>query len=157
MGEEQLARQRIKAEELMQAQEKTYWRNFYALDTETTGFTKNQPIQIALARFEDGVVAESYNQYIFPTCKIEKSGIDTHGLTKEELRKRGAVQWTKAESEKLVAFLSKFPDLPIVAHNEAYDHWRVLAPAFERVGNLRALPKKDRWRCTLKLAKRKLI
>ena len=41
MGEEQLVRQRKKAEEVMQVQEKTYWRYFYALDTETTGFTKN--------------------------------------------------------------------------------------------------------------------
>jgi DNA polymerase III epsilon subunit-like protein len=32
----------------------------------------------------------------------------------------------------------------------------VLKPAFERVGNEKAIPKEERWRCTLKLAKQKL-
>ena len=41
MGEEEQARQRKKPEEVMQTKEKTYWKYFYALDTETTGFTKN--------------------------------------------------------------------------------------------------------------------
>ena len=32
----------------------------------------------------------------------------------------------------------------------------MLASAFERVGNVKALPKQNRWRCTQKLAKQKL-
>ena len=45
-----------------------------------------------------------------------------HGLTSKELEKRGAVKWSKNESEKLAHFLNEHPDLPIVAHKEWYDH-----------------------------------
>ena len=66
------------------------------------------------------------------------------------------MKWSKGESEILANFLTQHPDLPIVAHNEWYDHWKVLKPAFERVGNLEGNPKAERWRCTLKFAKKKL-
>ena len=32
--------------------------NFYALDTETTGFDFNYPVQIAVIRFENGAPVE---------------------------------------------------------------------------------------------------
>ena len=54
-------------------------------------------------------------------------------------------------------FLTEHPDLPIVAHNESYDHWKVLKPAYDRVDNVKNLPKKERWRCTMKLAQQKFI
>ena len=44
-----------------------------------------------------------------------------------------------------------------MAHNESYDHWKVLKPAFDRVDNVKNLPKKERWRCTMKLAQQKFI
>ena len=78
-------------------------------------------------------------------------------MTKRDLGIRGALDWTKGECEKLVNFLNEHKDLPIVAHNESYDHWKVLKPAFEKVGKLEALPKTDRWRCTQKLAQQKLV
>lgn len=43
--------------------EKEYETNFYALDTETTGFEFNQPVQIAAVRFENGKPKQWYNRY----------------------------------------------------------------------------------------------
>ena len=51
-------------------EEKSYETNFYALDTETTGFRENEPIQIAVALFQNGVAVKSYNQYFLPKAKI---------------------------------------------------------------------------------------
>ena len=82
--------------------------------------------------------------------------IDIHGLTEEVLEELQAKKWTKGLSEMLANFLNGRKDFPIVVHNEYYDHWKVLKPAFDRVGNSKGLPKKERWRCTKKLAKQKL-
>ena len=56
---------------------------------------------------------------------------------------------------RLANFLNEREDLPIVAHNVNYDLGKVLLPAFRNVGNMKGLPKKERWRCTKELADRK--
>ena len=63
-----------------------------------------------------------------------------HGLTREKLNEKGAVEWTKGQSEQLINFLNGMPDLPIVAHNVQYDFNEVLVPAFKKVRNLDRLP-----------------
>ena len=54
MSKEEEARQRKNAKERMKTVEKQHLTNFYALDTETSGFDFNYPVQIAVIRFENG-------------------------------------------------------------------------------------------------------
>ena len=35
--------------------------NFYAIDTETTGFHHNEPLQVGVVLFEDGKPKKHYN------------------------------------------------------------------------------------------------
>ena len=41
--------------------EKSYESNFYALDTETTGLSHNEPIQIAAVLYKKGVAVKKFN------------------------------------------------------------------------------------------------
>jgi len=53
----------------------------------------------------------------------------------------------------MVNFLNRHPEFPIVAHCAEYDRDKVLNPAFQRVALASRLPKTDRWRCTVEMAK----
>ena len=106
MNIEEEQRQRKNLEERQKRLEKDYQINFYALDTETSGFDYNRPIQIAVVRFDKGVAVEQYNQYFEPGVKMTKSAIDTHGLTEKELKKKDPKKWTKGASEILANFLT---------------------------------------------------
>ena len=77
-----------------------------------------------------------------------------HGLSRKELERKGAIDWTRGASGILANFLNEHPDLPIVAHGIKHDYYKVLRPAFQRVDNLMDLPKAGRWRCTIDLADR---
>jgi DNA polymerase III epsilon subunit-like protein len=41
--------------------EKSFETNFYALDTETTGLTHNEPIQVGAVLFEKGLAVKKFN------------------------------------------------------------------------------------------------
>lgn len=107
-----------------------------------------------MVRYEDGVAVEQFNHYYKASVKIQHSAKKIHGLTPEELERHGARSWTKSASERLANYLNQHPDLPIVAHNVAYDRDKVLKSAFARVENLDGLPKAGRWRCTMELSER---
>ena len=69
------------------------------------------------------------------------------------MKEKGAKEFTKPASDRLMNLLNRHPDLPIVAHNVKYDRDDVLKPAFTKVKNLDKLPPQQRWRCTLAMAK----
>ena len=54
MDDVEAVRQRRNALERQKTLEKSYETFFYALDTETTGFSSNEPIQIAAVLFKKG-------------------------------------------------------------------------------------------------------
>lgn len=124
------------------------------MDTETTGFEFNELIQVAAVLFVNGEPVKKYNKYFLPAGEISHGARKIHGLTKEKLAAKGAVEWSKGQSEELTSFLNEMPDLPIVAHHVKYDYNDVLIPAFKKVGNLARLPKLERWRCTYGLSGR---
>ena len=45
----------------MDTLEMSYGKNFYVLDIVTSGFPKNEPIQIAAKRYENGKEVASHN------------------------------------------------------------------------------------------------
>ena len=122
--------------------EKMHMKNFYALDTETTGFDHNHPIQIAAILFVDGKPRSTYNQYLKTSKEIQPGAYGIHGLSKDKLQDLGALEWSYGCSNILANFLDVHPDFPIVAHNVQYDLDTVLRPAFERVDNTMRLPHK---------------
>ena len=93
-----------------------------------------------------------YNQYFLPVHRITASATLVNGLTSEKLKKLGAQHWTKGKSDILAAFLNELPDLPIVAQSANYDRDEVLGVAFDKVGNIKKMPRASRWRCTYKLS-----
>ena len=93
-----------------------------------------------------------YHRYFLPKGKITKSALDTHKLTLEKLKEKNAKEYTREDSQELAEFLNREPNLPIVAHNVRYDRDSVLKPAFEKVGDLKNMPRDTRWVCTIKLA-----
>ena len=114
---------------------KKYDKNFYVIDTETGGFPKNEPIQIAVLLFLNGEQAGLYNQYFLPQSKMTESAVKTHGKTRKSLKKLKAKEWTKGQSGILMNFLNTHKDLPIVGHHIEYDRDKVLKPAFEKINN----------------------
>ena len=132
---------------------KTFGRNFYALDTETTGLNKDELVQVAAVLYQRGKEVKHHNAYFMPKGKFTQDAININGITKAWLRKIGAEAFSNGASEILLHFLNEHSDLPIVAHGVRHDRDRVLKPAFEKVDNLGQLPMRSRWRCTVAMSK----
>lgn len=104
--------------------------NFVAVDLETTGleFDKDEIIEVALVRFEDGKVSDSVDYLVKPTTVKLRPFIESlTGITQKELD----------ESEDFASLAGKIRsfigDDPIVAHNAAFDA-RFLRQSFAKVG-----------------------
>lgn len=130
-----------------------YGKNFYVLDTETSGFEYNEPIQVSVLRYENGIQVDGYNQYFLPRFQMTDKAIKTHQLTRSILKERGAKKMSPGLLKILVNFLNVKKDLPIVSHNVDHDRNKVLKKAFNRMELLDLLPKDDRWECTFMMAK----
>ena len=103
--------------------------------------------------FQNGQDGKKHRERFTPRKEITKEAEETHGWSKEKLLNKGYKKFSKVASERLVNFLNEHPDLPIVAHKVKFDRDEVLKPAFKKVENDERLPKKERWRCTLAMAK----
>ncbi|MBR2898483.1 MAG: 3'-5' exoribonuclease [Fibrobacter sp.] len=103
---------------------------FIAIDLETTGleFDKDEIIEVALVRFENGKATESVDYLVRPaTVKLRPFIESLTGITQKELD----------ESEDFASLAGKIRsfigDSPIVAHNASFDA-RFLKSAFAKVG-----------------------
>ena len=103
---------------------------FIAVDLETTGleFDKDEIIEVALVRFENGKPVESVDYLVKPTSvKLRPFIENLTGITQKELD----------ESEDFASLAGKIRsfigDNPIVAHNAAFDV-RFLKQTFGKVG-----------------------
>ena len=135
-------------------QERFFSKNFYALDTETNGFSCYEPIEIAALRFEDGEQVGIHSQYFLPENEITRKSRKIHGLTRKKLRERGARKISEDDCQNLMRFLNEHQDWPIVAHYAKHDRDQVLGPVFKGLGLLEKMPDKQRWRCTLDMSER---
>ena len=78
------------------AAEKNHDKNYYVLDTESSGFKKHggndEAIQIVALLFRNGKESknESFKSYFLPKGIITESAKKTHHLTKAILGKKGA-------------------------------------------------------------------
>lgn len=102
---------------------------FVAVDLETTGleFDKDEIIEVALVRFEDGRAVESCDFFVKPALRLRPFISYLTGIAQETLEQAEEFQ---AIAGKLREFIGEFP---LVAHNANFDvHF--LKAAFEKVG-----------------------
>lgn len=127
-------------------------RNVVALDTETTGFQKDEGseelIQIGMKK-ENGA---TLYRFFLPSGLISESAVKTHGLTMEKLKKEGAAPFGSADANDILDFAG--PCARVIMHNKAFDIG-VLLKAFKAVKVHLPLKGTDRWEtlCTQELAK----
>lgn len=104
--------------------------SFVAIDLETTGldFEKDEIIEVALVRFEDGVPGESVDYLVKPVSTALRPFIENlTGIYKSDLENAESFA---AVAGKIYSFIG---DLPLVAHNANFDS-RFLRQSFEKVG-----------------------
>ena len=103
---------------------------FVAVDLETTGleFEKDEIIEVALVRFENGAPVENVDYLVRPSSAKLRPFIESlTGISNEDIA--GAEEFAGIAG-KVSAFIG---DMPLVAHNAAFDS-RFLKSAMEKVG-----------------------
>lgn len=106
------------------------YKSFVAIDLETTGldFEKDEIIEVALVRFENGVERESVDYLVKPTSVTLRPFIESlTGISNADLEN---AEPFAAVAQKIYAFIG---DLPIVAHNAMFDS-KFLKQTFAKVG-----------------------
>lgn len=104
--------------------------NFVAVDLETTGldFEKDEIIEVALVRFENGEPSESVDFLVKPVAAELRPFIESlTGISKGDLE--GAEPFA-AVASKIFNFIG---EMPIVAHNANFDS-KFLKQTFKKVG-----------------------
>lgn len=103
---------------------------FVAIDLETTGldFEKDEIIEVALVRFENGLPTENVDFLVKPVSAELRPFIETlTGIYKADLE---TAEDFASIAGKVCSFIG---DLPIVAHNAAFDS-KFLKQTFAKVG-----------------------
>ncbi|MCL2100829.1 MAG: 3'-5' exonuclease [Fibromonadales bacterium] len=92
-------------------------QNFIALDLETTGLDpdKDEIINIALVRFENGNIAASLDFIVKPQKELSSFVNYLTGISQSELND---AKTFKEIAPQILEFIN---DLPLVAHNAAFD------------------------------------
>jgi len=92
-------------------------QNFIALDLETTGLDaeKDEIINIALVRFENGAIAKSVDFLVKPQKEVPAFVYYLTGIAKNEIDE------AKPFKEIAPQILEFIGDLPLVAHNATFD------------------------------------
>ena len=104
--------------------------SFVAVDLETTGleFDKDEIIEVALVRFENGEPVENVDYLVKPTTAVLRPFIESlTGIRNEDVV--DAPDFASVAG-KICAFVG---DLPLVAHNAIFDS-RFLKQTMEKVG-----------------------
>lgn len=104
-------------------------KNFIAIDLETTGLDseKDEIIDIALVRFENGNITDSLNFLIKPQKEISSFVNYLTGISQTELNE------AKPFKEVAPQILEFIGSLPLVAHNTVFDS-RIFKLALNRNG-----------------------
>lgn len=104
--------------------------SFVAIDLETTGldFEKDEIIEVALVRFENGEPTESVDYLVKPTTATLRPFIENlTGISKADLE---TAEPFSALAAKIFNFIG---ELPVVAHNANFDS-KFLTQTFQKVG-----------------------
>lgn len=90
---------------------------FVAFDLETTGldFDHDSIIEIAMIKFIDGKLGESYTKTISPQVEVRDFILKLTGLDQKEIESSSPFSYHATEIEDFIG------DLPLVAHNSRFD------------------------------------
>ena len=103
---------------------------FVAVDLETTGleFDKDEIIEVALVRFENGAPVDSLDCLVKPTTAVLRPFIETlTGISRADLE---TAEDFAGVAGKICSFIG---DLPLVAHNANFDS-KFLKQSMKKVG-----------------------
>ena len=91
--------------------------SFVALDTETTGLSADNDriIQIALVKFEKGVVVDKFVSYVNPKRHIKNDASEINSIYDEDVKDAKTI---KELFPTILEFIGKYP---IVMHNSQFD------------------------------------
>lgn len=108
---------------------------FIALDLETTGldFENDEIIEVAMAKFKDGKIIETFDSLIKPKQELNEFVSRLTGINKEDLVDAPVFKMKKDE------MLSFIGNLPIVAHNSMFDE-HFFSGNLKRLGLTESLP-----------------
>lgn len=119
-------------------------------DTETTGFDPengDRLVELGALRMRDGLpTTETFHRYINPQRTVPDAAVKVHNLTTQFLQDKPLFE------EVADAFLNFVGDLPMVAHNAAFDEKFINA---ELAGLGRKTLPADRFVDTVPIAKRR--
>lgn len=92
-------------------------QEYVVFDTETTGFYvgKDQMIEIGAVKIKDGIILESFDEFIDPKRPLPKKIVELTSITDEMLA------GSDDEAAVTKRFLDFVGDLPMVAHNANFD------------------------------------
>ena len=103
---------------------------YYVLDTETTGFSPktDEMIEVAAIKVLNGQIADSFETFINPGCRIPKRITDLTGISDADV-------CDAPDCDTVAVQLSRFlsDSYPIVGHNIRFD-LSFIGVAFHRVG-----------------------
>lgn len=91
--------------------------SYVALDIETTGLSafKNEIIEFAAAKVENGIVADTFSTLIKPDCKIPYFITDLTGISNEDVKNAPCIV------EALPKIRDFIGDSVILGHNVSFD------------------------------------
>lgn len=120
-----------------------YKSNALIIDTETTGFAKDdEVIDFAAVYFNSGAKSVAADYKFYPKKAISSFAVKKHGYTLASLKKLGAVDF----SECINTINTLLLEHRCIAYNAAFD-MRLLRQTFEQRGY--SMPAKP-WHCALK-------
>ncbi|WP_054951763.1 3'-5' exonuclease [Flaviflexus massiliensis] len=124
-------------------------QSFVSIDFETANENRGSACSVGLIRYVDGVEQESFTTLLRPIEELNYfswRNINVHGITPDDVV--GAPEWSEVDGE----IRDLIGDLPIVAHNMAFDGY-----VLSDLAGLYGLPTMDNRRfCTLRLARKVL-
>lgn len=93
------------------------FKNFIALDLETTGKDKEEDriIQIALVKVENGEIVDTYNKFVNPKKHISAEASEVNGIYDSDVKNEKTIKQLFPEIFDFIG------NLPIVAHNASFD------------------------------------
>ena len=74
----------------MTTKKKKHAKNFYVLDTETTGLLTKELIEVAAVLFQEGKEVKRVKEVFLPKKKITDEAKKIHGYSKSKLKGLGA-------------------------------------------------------------------
>jgi len=93
-------------------------KEYISFDTETTGFSFNKGdkiVEIGAVKIKDGIITDTYQQYINPERSIPAKVIKVHGITDDKVKNEPLFH------EIIDDFMDFIKGCTLVAHNAKFD------------------------------------